>query len=81
LSRLGRFFENWFLHLRRLFHLLIGLAFMGLTVAGGLETFREWTKYQETPEMGLLYFKLYAGFTVFLAILSLYSLVKARNVR
>jgi hypothetical protein len=64
-----------------LFHLLIALAFGVGTALGAIVTITEWTKYQETPQEGLLYFKLYGGFTIFLAILCLYSLVKARNVR
>ncbi len=80
-SRLGSLFHYWFLHAKRLFHMLIGLAFMFLTVAGASVTISEWKYYREAPELGLLRFSLVGGFTVLLAIFSLYSFVKARNVR
>ncbi len=81
MSRLGNLFRNLFLNAQRLFHLLIALAFMVLTLAVASQTFVEWEDYRKTPEAGLLYFQLYGGLTVFLAILCLYSFVKARNVR
>jgi hypothetical protein len=81
LSRLGNFFEYWFLHLRRLFHMLIGLAFMGFTVMGASVTLTEWQDYRKDPELGLARFDIMGGFTVVLAICCLYSFVKARNVR
>jgi O-antigen ligase len=81
LSRLGSLFHYWFLHAKRLFHMLIALAFMLLTFAVAYQTFEEWEDYRKTPAAGLLYFELYGGFAVFLAILCLYSFVKARNVR
>jgi hypothetical protein len=61
--------------------MLIGLAFMLLTLAGASLTFSEWQGYRNTPDAGLLYFELYGVFTVFLAILCLFSFVRARNVR
>jgi hypothetical protein len=82
LSRLARFFHQWFLNAKRLFHMLVGLAFMVLTAAGAFVTLSEWMKYRQSPEVGLFSFKLYGAFTVLLAVLCLYTLfVKARNVR
>lgn len=81
MSRLGSLFHYWFLNAKRLFHLLIALAFMLLTLAGATLTYAEWKGYRETPELGLVHFTLFGGFTVFLAILCLYSFVKARSVR
>ena len=81
LSRLGRLFHYWFLNAKRLFHLLIALAFMVLTLAVASQTYIEWEDYRKTPAAGLLYFELYGGLALFLAILCLYSFVKARNVR
>ena len=81
LSRLGNLFEYWFLHLRRLFHMLIGLAFMVLTMMGVSVALTEWQDYRKVPELGLVRFGMVGGFTVVLAICCLYSFVKARNVR
>jgi len=81
LSRLGGMLHYWFVNAKRLFHLLIALAFMVLTAAGASLTYAEWEGYRKTPEEGLVHFTLFGGFTVFLAILCLYSFAKARNVR
>jgi hypothetical protein len=54
---------------------------MGLTLMSGSLTYSEWEGYRKTPEQGAVYFAMFGGFTVFLAILCLYSFVKARNVR
>ena len=80
LSRLGSLFHYWFLNAMRLFHMLVTLAFMVLTLAGATLTFAEWEGYRKTPELGLVHFTMFGGFTVFLAILCLYSFVKARSV-
>ena len=73
----------WFINAKRLFHLLIALAFMFLTLMGAFQTFIEWEDYRKAPEVRLIYFTMlgFGGFTVFLAILCLYSFAKARNVR
>ena len=66
---------------QRLFHALVGLAFLVLGAAGALVSFQEWRAYQRAPADGPLRFGLFAGFTVFLFILGLYSFAKARSVR
>lgn len=81
LSRLGSLFHYWFLNAKRLFHMLIALAFMLLTALVGAQALSEWLAYRKAPDAGLLYFDLYGGLTVLLAILCLYSYVKARSVR
>jgi uncharacterized BrkB/YihY/UPF0761 family membrane protein len=81
LSRIGSSLHYWFLNAKRLFHLLIALAFMLLTALVASQTLAEWLSYRKSPEEGLLYFDLYGGLTILLAILCLYSFVKARNVR
>ena len=81
MSRLGNLFHYWFLNAKRLFHLLIALAFMVLTLAGAFQTLVAWEDYRRTPASSLVYLRLYGGFTVFLAILCLYSFTKARSVR
>ena len=66
---------------QRLFHMLVGLAFLGLALAGGSVTAGEWKVYRHSPAVGLARFSMLAGFTVFLIILGLYSVLKARSVR
>ena len=61
--------------------MLIGLAFMVLTLAGATLTFSEWEIYRQTPQEGTVHLAMFGGFTIFLAILCLYSFVRARNVR
>ena len=80
LSRLGNLLKHWFLNAQRLFHMLVGLAFMFLTVAGAAVAFSEWEFYRKAPDVGLLRFSLVGGFTILLAIFCLYSFAKARNV-
>jgi hypothetical protein len=81
LSRIGSLLHYWFLNAKRLFHMLIALAFMFLTLMGVSVTYSEWEGYRKTPEEGLVHFTMFGGFTVFLAILCLYSFAKARSVR
>ena len=81
LSRLARLVAGMFGHAQRLFHLVIGLAFLLLALAGVSVSVSEWRYYTESPAGGLLRFYLVAGFTVFLVILCLYSFAKARSVR
>jgi len=81
LSRLGSLFHYWILNAKRLFHLLIALAFMFFTLIGASVTYSEWEGYRNFPEQGLVHFAMFGGFTVLLAILCLYSFAKARSVR
>jgi len=81
LSQLGNLLHFWFVNAKRLFHLLIALAFMVLTLAGASLTYSEWEGYRKLPEQGLIHFEMFGGFTVLLAILCLYSFAKARSVR
>jgi hypothetical protein len=71
----------WFVNAKRLFHMVIALAFLVLTVAGASQAFAAWEDYRKTPDQGMIYFSMYAGLTVFLAMLCLYSFAKARSVR
>jgi uncharacterized membrane protein len=65
----------------RLFHMLVGLVFLALTVAGVTVSITEWQYYQRSPSQGLVRFGLLASFTVLLFIFCLYSFLKARSVR
>ncbi len=64
-----------------MFHMLVGLAFLCLALAGVGVSAAEWRDYLKAPSVGVWRFGLLAGFTVILFILSLYSFVKARSVR
>ncbi len=83
LSRIGSLLHYWFLNAKRLFHMLVALAFMILTVAGATLTYDEWLHYREAPQLNVTRITMFGfgAFTVFLAILCLYSFVRARNVR
>jgi hypothetical protein len=81
LSALGELLNRWILNFKRLFHLLIALAFLALTAMGASVTYSEWASYRKMPEQGIVHLTLFAGFTVFLSILCLYSFAKAKSVR
>lgn len=80
MSRIGSLLQYWLVNAKRLFHLLIALLFMLLTLMGASLTYSEWETYRKTPQSGLVHFAMFGGFSVLLAILCLYSFVKARNV-
>ena len=80
MSRLGSLFRYWVLNAKRLFHMIIGLAFMFLTLMGASVTYSEWVEYRKTPGAGLIHFSMFGGFTILLAIFCLYTFLKARNV-
>jgi len=81
LSNLGYLFSHSFRNAQRLFHMLVGLAFLVLAVAGASVSFWEWQYYLKSPSVGLVRFVLFASFTVLLIIFCLYSFAKARSVR
>ena len=73
--------SRWFRNVQRLFHLLVGLAFLVLAMAGAVASFSEWEYYLKSPSVGLVRFILFASFTVLLIIFCLYSFLKARSIR
>lgn len=81
MGKLGELLDRWLRHAERLFHMLVGLVFLVLTVAGAGVSFTEWQSYQRAPSVGLVRFGLLAGFTGLLFIFCLYSFLKARSVR
>ena len=81
MGNLGSLLSRWFRQAQRFFHMLVGLAFLVLTVAGASASIKLWDDYRSAPEQGLVSFELVTGFTVVLFILFLYSFAKARNVR
>ena len=81
LSKLGILVSQCLRGAQRLFHMLIGLAFLVLAVAGASVSFSEWQYYLRSPSVGLTRCVLLASFTVLLIIFCLYSFVKARSIR
>lgn len=78
---LGRLLQHGWRHAKRLFHVLVGIAFLLLAAAGASLCFAEWRAYTERPMNGMWRFDVVAGFTVVLLIFGVYSFLKARNVR
>jgi hypothetical protein len=64
-----------------MFHVLVGLVFLVLSLAGASVSVTLWDDYRSAPEQGLVSFELVSGFTVLLFILCLYTFAKARSVR
>ncbi len=81
MNSLANLLGRCFRHAQRMFHMLVGLAFLVLTLAGVSVSLKLWNDYRSTPEQGLVSFELVSGFTVLLFILCLYSFAKARSVR
>jgi TRAP-type C4-dicarboxylate transport system permease small subunit len=82
-SNLRQLISSGYRKALRLFHMLVGLVFLGLAIAVAILSFEEWEGYQKSASFGLARFYLYAGsgFTVVLILCGLYSFVKARSVR
>ncbi len=76
-SFLGRLFRR----AQQLFHLVIGIVFLFLTMAGVTVSMKLWQDYQQMPSDGIWSFGMVASFTVLLFVFCLYSFVKARSVR
>ncbi len=80
-SRLGDLLRSWLRSAERLFHMLVGIVFLVLTLAGASVSLTEWQFYQRSPSIGLVRLSLLAGFTIFLFFCALYSFMRARSVR
>lgn len=80
MSKLVTLVSQLFRNAQRLFHMVVGLAFLTLAVAGAAVSVSEWEYYLKSPSVGLSRFVLVASFTVLLVIFCLYSFVKARSI-
>ncbi|HVB28227.1 MAG TPA: hypothetical protein VNG91_00310 [Terriglobia bacterium] len=76
-SYLGRLFCR----AQQIFHLLVGVLFLFLTMAGISVSMKLWQDYQQVPGQGLWGFGTVASFTVLLLFFTLYSFARARSVR
>ncbi|MGA2611340.1 MAG: hypothetical protein ABSH01_28160 [Terriglobia bacterium] len=81
MSKLGNLISQSLRNVQRLFHMLVGLAFLVLAVAGAAASFSEWQYYLRSPSVGLVRFILFASFTMLLIVFCLYSFAKARSIR
>ncbi len=81
MNKIGNLFSKWFRHAQRVFHMLVGLAFLFLATAGAFVSLSEWRLYRQSSSVGLVRFCLLATFTVVLIVFCLYSFAKARSVR
>jgi len=66
---------------RRIFHVLVGIAFLFFAVAGASVSYSEWQAYSRQPASGIWRFAMLSSFTVLLLVFGVYSIAKARNVR
>ena len=69
---------------QQLFHLVIGVVFLFLTMGMVTVSLKLWQEYQKMPGQGTLSFAIVAvsiAFTLLLFIFCLYTFVKARSVR
>jgi len=66
---------------RRLFHVLVGLAFLILAGIGATLSYSEWQAYGHDPANGMWRFGTIAGFSLLLVVFGVYSFLKARSVR
>lgn len=75
------FLGRLFCRAKQLFHVLIGIVFLFLTLAGASVSMKLWQDYQKMPSQGVWSFGMVVTFTFLLLIFCLYSFVKARSVR
>ncbi|MGH9406850.1 MAG: hypothetical protein ACRD3D_13565 [Terriglobia bacterium] len=67
--------------MQRVFHFLVGVAFLALAAIGISVSLDAWRMHSTHPATSLLRFYLLAGFTIFLIFFCLFSFLKARSVR
>lgn len=75
------FFGRLFRRAQQMFHLLIGIVFLFLTMAGATVSMKLWQDYQRVPGHGVWTFGMVISFTALLFVFCLYSFAKARSVR
>jgi hypothetical protein len=80
LNRPGGVIRKWFVQLQRVFHMLVGLAFLFLSIAGIAVSLKLWSEYRNSPAEGWVTLGMVASFTVLLIVFCLYSFAKARSI-
>lgn len=66
---------------RRLGHTLMAFTFFLMAAVGVFGSLEEWMSHRQAPAEDWLRLSVFCGFTVFLIIMGLLSLLKARSVR
>jgi len=66
---------------RRVGHTLIAFIFFVMAGVGVFVSLEEWTSHRQAPLEDWLRLSVFGGFTVFLIIMGLLSLLKARSIR
>ncbi len=80
LNRPGGLIRKYFIQLQRVFHVLVGFAFLFLSIAGIAVSLKLWSEYRTSPAEGWASLGMVASFTVLLIIFCLYSFAKARSI-
>lgn len=76
----GRVQKGW-RQTQRIFHFLVGLAFMALAGVGISVSMEAWRIHLSNPSISLFRFYLFTAFTIVLIFFCLFSFLKARSVR
>jgi TRAP-type C4-dicarboxylate transport system permease small subunit len=66
---------------RRLGHTLIAFSFFAMAAVGVFVSLEEWMSHRPAPADDWIRLSVFGGFTLFLVIMGLLSLLKARSVR
>ena len=83
-SKSKSFLERVFRRAEQLFHILIGVVFLFLTMGMVTVSMKLWQEYQKAPGQGTMNLAMVVtsiAFTFLLFIFCLYTFVKARSVR
>lgn len=75
------FLTRLFRRAQQMFHLLIAVVFLFLTMAGVSVSIKLWQDYQHVPGQSVWSFGMVTCFTALLFVFCLYSFAKARSVR
>lgn len=81
LSKLAGKVQKGWRQAQRLFHFLVGLAFMALAGVGVSVSMEAWRLHLSNPSVSLFRFYLFTAFTIVLVFFCLFSFLKARSVR
>jgi hypothetical protein len=81
MSKLGDLGARGYRQARRVGHALIAFIFFIMAGVGVFVSLEEWMSHRQAPSEDWLRLSVFGGFTVFLIIMGLLSLLKARSIR